>query len=165
MDYAGRMPTIRGGRASISSGITCWMLQGCSLMRQIVNAALYAYEKEWANAAICAASAIPAVGAAIIGVAKSAKAVIKAKQAEKIASLAAEASRMTKNSANTLDAFSDTMKAVSKWGDNPLKLVDGVTTETASKALKARETGGAFAKESQKAVWEMKAVVGADGIR
>ncbi len=72
---------------------------------------------------------------------------------------------MTKNAANTLDTFTDTMKAAAKWGDNPLKLVDGITAETGSKAMKALETGGDFAKESKKAVWEMKAVSGADGIR
>ncbi len=72
---------------------------------------------------------------------------------------------MTKNAANTLDTFTDTMKAAAKWGDNPFKLVDGITAETGSKAMKALETGGDFAKESKKAVWEMKAVSGADGIR
>ncbi len=72
---------------------------------------------------------------------------------------------MTKNVANTLDTFTDTMKAAARWGDNLLKLVDGITAETSSKAMKALETGGDFAKESKKAVWEMKAVSGADGIR
>ncbi len=34
------------------------------------------------------------------------------------------------------------MKAVAKWGDNPSKLVDGITAEAGSKAMKALETGG-----------------------
>ena len=33
----------------------------------IINAALYAKEGDWGNAALCAASAIPAIGAAIAG--------------------------------------------------------------------------------------------------
>mgnify|MGYP006874693075 CR=1 FL=1 len=90
---------------------------------------------------------------------------MKAKKAAKIASLAAEASEMTRKAGNTLDTISDTMKAASKWGDNPLKLADGITAEAGSKAMKALETGGDFAKESNKAVWEMKAVVGADGVK
>ena len=131
----------------------------------IINAAIYAAEGDWGNAVLCALSAIPAVGSAIAGVVKSTKAVVKAKKAAKIASLAAEASEMTRKAGNTLDTISDTMKAASKWGDNPLKLADGITAEAGSKAMKALETGGDFAKESNKAVWEMKAVVGADGVK
>ena len=33
----------------------------------IINVALYAKEGDWGNAALCAASAIPAIGAAIAG--------------------------------------------------------------------------------------------------
>jgi len=101
----------------------------------------------------------------IVGAVKSAKAVIKAKKAEKILSFAKESCKMTKNAADTLDTLTDTMKAAAKWGDNPFKLVDGIKAETGSKAMKALETRGDFAKESKKAVWEMKAVSGADGIR
>ena len=131
----------------------------------LINAALYASEGDWGNAALCAAAFIPVAGSVIVGAVKSAKAVIKAKKAEKILFLAKESCKMTKNAANTLDTFTDTMKAAAKWGDNPFKLVDGITAETGSKAMKALETGGDFAKESKKAVWEMKAVSGADGIR
>ena len=131
----------------------------------LINGALYAAEGDWGNAALCAVSFIPAVGSVIVGVAKSAKAIMKARKAEKILSLAKESCRMTKNAANTLDTFTDTMRAASKWGDNPLKLVDGITAEAGSKAVRALETGGDFAKESKKAVWEMKAVSGGNGIR
>ena len=117
------------------------------------------------NVAICAASVMPAVRAAIIGVAKSAKAVIKAKKAEKIASLAAEASKMTKNAANTLDAFSDTMRVAEKYGKSAIKSADNIISEAGSKVIKALETGGDVGKEASKAVKSAESAVSAGGLR
>jgi len=42
--------------------------------------------------------------------------------------------------------------------------MDGITAETGSRAIKALETGGDFGRESQRAVQELKAVAGAEGI-
>ena len=117
----------------------------------VINAALYAKEKDWANAAICAASALPAIGAVVVGVAKSAKAVIKAKKAAEIASLAAEASRMTKKAADTLDTFSDTMRVAEKYGKGAIKSADNILADVGGKLAKALETGGDFGKEASKA--------------
>ena len=128
----------------------------------LVNAAIYCIEGKWGEAALSAISLIPAAGSFIAGVAKGSKAFVKAKKAEKVVELVAESGKTYKSASNAVDITSDTMKAVSKWGDNPFKLVDNVTSETASKAMKAMESGGDFAKESKKAVWEMKAVSGGE---
>ncbi|MDD6071895.1 MAG: polymorphic toxin-type HINT domain-containing protein, partial [Clostridiales bacterium] len=131
----------------------------------IINAAIYAYEKDWTNAALCAASAIPAVGAAIAGVAKGAKAIIKAKKAEKIASLAAEASRMTRKAADTLDTFSDTMRVAQKYGKGAVKSADNIISDVGSKVMKAMETGGDLGKEASKAVKSAESAVSAGGLK
>ena len=71
---------------------------------------------------------------------------------------------MTQNASDRLDVFSDVMKASSKWGNSPVKLMDGIKAETGSRAIKALETGGDFGRESKRAVQELKAVAGAEGI-
>ena len=131
----------------------------------LINAAIYAYEKDWTNAAICAASALPAVGAVIAGVVKSAKAIVKVKKAQKIASLAAEASRMTKQAANTLDTFSDTMRVAEKYGKTAVKSADNIIGDVGSKVVKALETGGDVGKEASKAVKSAESAVSAGGLR
>ena len=42
--------------------------------------------------------------------------------------------------------------------------MDGIKAETGAKAIKALETGGDFGRESKRAVQELKAVAGAEGI-
>ena len=42
--------------------------------------------------------------------------------------------------------------------------MDGIKAETGSRAIKALETGGDFGRESKRAVQELKAVAGAEGI-
>ena len=130
----------------------------------VINAAFYAAEGDWTNAALCAVAVIPIAGSAIAGAAKGTKAVVKAKKAEKILELAEESCKMTRNASDRLDVFSDVMKASSKWGNSPVKLMDGITAETGSRAIKALETGGDFGRESKRAVQELKAVAGAEGI-
>ena len=130
----------------------------------VINAAFYAAEGDWTNAALCAVAVIPIAGSAIAGAAKGTKAVVKAKKAEKILELAEESCKMTRNASDRLDVFSDVMKASSKWGNSPVKLMDGITAETGAKAIKALESGGDFGRESKRAVQELKAVVGAEGI-
>ncbi len=71
---------------------------------------------------------------------------------------------LTGLASDRLDVFSDVMKASSKWGNNPVKLMDGIKAETGAKAIKALETGGDFGRESKRAVQELKAVAGAEGI-
>ena len=130
----------------------------------VINAAFYAAEGDWTNAALCAVAVIPIAGSAIAGAAKGTKAVVKAKKAEKILELAEESCKMTRNASDRLDVFSDVMKASSKWGNSPVKLMDGIKAETGAKAIKALETGGDFGRESKRAVQELKAVAGAEGI-
>ena len=130
----------------------------------VINAAFYAAEGDWTNAALCAVAVIPIAGSAIAGAAKGTKAVVKAKKAEKILELAEESCKMTRNASDRLDVFSDVMKASSKWGNSPVKLMDGIKAETGSRAIKALETGGDFGRESKRAVQELKAVAGAEGI-
>ncbi len=130
----------------------------------VINAAFYAAEGDWTNAALCAVAVIPIAGSAIAGAAKGTKAVVKAKKAEKILELAEESCKMTRNASDRLDVFSDVMKASSKWGNSTVKLMDGITAETGSRAIKALETGGDFGRESKRAVQELKAVAGAEGI-
>ena len=130
----------------------------------VINAAFYAAEGDWTNAALCAVAVIPIAGSAIVGAAKGTKAVVKAKKAEKILELAEESCKMTRNASDRLDVFSDVMKASSKWGNSPVKLMDGITAETGSRAIKALETGGDFGRESKRAVQELKAVAGAEEI-
>ena len=110
----------------------------------VINAAFYAAEGDWTNAALCAVAVIPIAGSAIAGAAKGTKAVVKAKKAEKILELAEESCKMTRNASDRLDVFSDVMKASSKWGNSPVKLMDGITAETGAKAIKVLETGGDF---------------------
>ena len=110
----------------------------------VINAAFYAAEGDWTNAALCAVAVIPIAGSAIAGAAKGTKAVVKAKKAEKILELAEESCKMTRNASDRLDVFSDVMKASSKWGNSPVKLMDGIKAETGAKAIKALETGGDF---------------------
>ncbi|HCJ08695.1 MAG TPA: hypothetical protein DHV96_10160 [Lachnospiraceae bacterium] len=130
----------------------------------VINAAFYAAEGDWTNAALCAVAVIPIAGSAIAGAAKGTKAVVKAKKAEKILELAEESCKMTRNASDRLDVFSDVMKVSSKWGNSPVKLMDGIKAETGSRAIKALETGGDFGRESKRAVQELKAVAGAEGI-
>lgn len=97
--------------------------------------------------------------------AKNAKAIIKLKKAQKIASLAAEASRMTKQAANTLDTFSDTMRVAEKYGKTVVKSADNIRGDVGSKVVKALETGGDVGKEASKAVKSAESAVSAGGLR
>ena len=131
----------------------------------VINAAIYAAEGDWGNALLSGIAIIPIAGSVIAGAAKGVKAIKNARNAVKVASFVTETGKLTKNASNAADIAADVMRAAEKWGENPFKMMDGITAEAGSKGMRLLETGGDAAKEANEAVWQMKAVVGADGIK
>ncbi len=130
-----------------------------------INAVLYAAEGDWKNAALCAVSVVPLVGSAVVGVVKGAKAIAKAKKAAKITELAQESMKLTKNAGNALDTLHDTMSVSTKWGNNPLKIADGMAVKSGTDIAKVLETGGDIGTQANKAVDSIKSVASSDGWR
>ena len=132
----------------------------------LINAGIYALENDWVNAGLCLVSFIPAVGSAIVGVAKSAKAVKKLKTAEKVASFVAENGKNIRTASHMTEITHDTMKVIGECGSDTLKVVDGLSVNASYKGIRMLETGSdSAAKGAKKAIWEIQEAVGSEGIK
>ena len=132
----------------------------------LINAGIYALENDWVNAGLCLVSFIPVAGSAIVGVAKSAKALKKLKTAEKVASFVAENGKNIRTASHMTEITHDTMKVIGECGSDTLKVVDGLSVDASFKGIRMLETGSnSAAKGAKKAIWEIQEAVGSEGIK
>ena len=132
----------------------------------LINAGIYALENDWVNAGLCLVSFIPVAGSAIVGVAKSAKALKKLKTAEKVASFVAENGKNIRTASHMTEITHDTMKVIGECGSDTLKVVDGLSVNASYKGIRMLETGSdSAAKGAKKAIWEIQEAVGSEGIK
>ena len=131
----------------------------------VINAGLYLLEGKRGQALLCIACALPAVGMAVAGVAKSAKAVIKARRAEKMLSFVADVGAEVKTASKAADTVGEVMETAGKYGKEAIKYGDSIIEEGGATALKLLEKGGDAVQEAKATVKEVEAVTSAGGLR
>lgn len=130
----------------------------------ILNAVIYAIENKPTEAVLCGMAVIPAVGSYIAAVSKAGKAFKATKTTTRLLGIVTDSGKLLSKADEAADVTGDIMRAVSKGGDTPQKLVKEVASGGNTKVVKTLEAGS-DARDAKKAVDSMVAVNSPNGVK